>query len=230
MHRVPFLDRALELRVLEAEWRRPGLRVVAVYGRRRVGKTRLLVEWLRGRRGAYYEAVELGYRQLVEELRVALSKQLHAPLTAADVVALLEEAAETVEGRFAVVLDEFQYLVEADPSLPSRLARSIDTRLADADMVLVLSGSAASWFERGLLAARAPLHGRVTARLRVSPMQLLDAWSFWPQMGPVEALHSYSVVGGTPAYLAPSYGARSLREVLATVASPGSPLLEEAPS
>ncbi len=230
MHGAPFVDRVRELGVLEREWASRGLRVVAVYGRRRVGKTRLLAEWLRGRRGAYYEAVELGYRQIVEELRATLAAQLGVPLVSGDVVELLEEAAEKVGERFVVVLDEFQYIVDADPSLPSRLARSIDTVLARADMVLVLSGSAASWFERGLLAARAPLHGRVTARLRVRPMRLLEAQGFWPHMGPVEALRAYSIVGGTPAYLAPTYGAASAREVLDRVVAPGSPLLEEAAS
>jgi len=227
---VPFIDRRVELGVLEREWGAPGLRVVVVYGRRRVGKTRLLAEWLRGRRGAYYEAVELGYRQIVEELRAALSAQLGVPLLGGDVVELLEEAAEKTRGRAAVVLDEFQYIAEADPSLPSRLTRSIDTRLAGSDLVLVLSGSAASWFERSLLSAKAPLHGRATARLRLRPMRLLEAHGFWPRMGPVEALHSYSILGGTPAYLAPTYGACSAREVLERAVAPGSPLLEEAPS
>ena len=229
---VPFIDRRLELSVLEEEWRRPGLRVVIVYGRRRVGKTRLLAEWLRGRRGAYYEAVELSPRQLAEELRDALTLQLRIPLRGGDVVELLEEVAEATQrqGRVAVVLDEFQYMAEADPSLPSRLARSIDTTLSTADMVLVLSGSAASWFEKSLLAYRAPLHGRATARLRLRPLRFLEATGFWPGMDPVEALRGYSIVGGTPAYLAQVYGAASAREVLSRVMAPGSPLLEEAVS
>jgi len=52
--RPPFIDRGRELEILERLWRKPGFKLVLVYGRRRVGKTRLLREWLRGKRGAYY--------------------------------------------------------------------------------------------------------------------------------------------------------------------------------
>ncbi len=153
---------------------------------------------------------------------------LGAPLPHSDIVEALEEAAGL--GKAAVIIDEFQYLVEADPSLPSRLTRSIDTVLQDSELMLVLSGSAVSFFERELTGYRAPLHGRTSARLRVKPLRMLEAWGFFPGLGPVDALRAYTVLGGTPAYLSHGYGARSIGEVLAAIYSSDSPLLDEAPS
>ena len=224
---TPFIDRRTELGVLEREWARPGFRLVIVYGRRRVGKTRLILEWLRRRRGAYYEAAELGYEQLSKEFSESVGRQLGIYVPGRDVVEALEAVSKLGE-RLAIVIDEFQYLVQADSSLPSRLMRSIDTVLSRGNLVLVLSGSAVSFFEKELLGYRAPLHGRRTSQLRLRPLRLLEAWGFWPEMSPVEALRAYSVVGGTPAYLARVYGARTISQVLGSVLEPGSPLLEEA--
>ena len=227
MSTTPFIDRRGELGILEEEWARPGFRLIVVYGRRRLGKTRLLLEWLRNRRGVFYEAAELSYPQLSEEFSRSVGRQLGIYVTGGDIVEAVEELASVGE-RIAVVIDEFQYIVDADPSLPSRLTRSIDGTLAGSRLVLVISGSAVSFFEKELLGYRAPLHGRRTAQVKLRPMRLLEAWGFWPSMNPVEALEAYTVVGGTPAYLAPTYGAKSTREVLREVLRPGSPLLEEA--
>ncbi|BES80498.1 ATP-binding protein [Pyrodictium abyssi] len=227
MLRIPFVDRVRELQMLENEYRRPSFSLVVVYGRRRVGKTRLLREWLHGKPGVYYVAAELPYESLAREFSEAVGRQLGLYVTPSDVVAALEQLASRRE-RVVVVLDEFQYLVEAEPSLPSRLMRSIDSVLAESELKLVLSGSAVSFFEKRLLGYRAPLHGRRTGQLRLRPMRMLEAWGFTPKLGPVDALRVYTVAGGTPAYLAHVYGVASVREALERILVPGSPLLEEA--
>ncbi len=67
MPHPPFIDRGRELEILERLWRRPGFKLALVYGRRRVGKTRLLREWLRDKRGAYYLAAQIPYREAAAE-------------------------------------------------------------------------------------------------------------------------------------------------------------------
>ncbi len=81
-----------------------------------------------------------------------------------DVVGAIEAIVGRGE-RLAVVLDEFQYLVEADPSLPSRLMRSIDTVLSGTQLVLVLSGSSVSFFEKKLLGYQALASQQRSSRL-----------------------------------------------------------------
>ena len=202
---VPFIDREVELRVLEEEYARDGFSLVTVYGRLRVGKTRLLQEFMDGLRGVYYVAAELEYGQLCREFHRAVSKSLNLVPRSKDVVEVLEELAGSGE-RLVVVLDEFQYMVEAGPTLPSRLQRSIDTVLGRSRLMLVLCGSAASFFERRLLGYNAPLRGRRTANLRLRPLRLLDSRGFLRGLSPADAVRVYSVLGGTPAYLAYAYG------------------------
>ncbi len=226
---VPFIDREVELSVLIREYGRRGFSLVTVYGRRRVGKTRLLREFLSKVGGVYYVTAELSYPLLAREFARAVADYLGRLPRSEDVVDVLVEIAEG-GGRPVVVIDEFQYLVAADPSLPSRLQRAIDTNLSNTDLMLVLSGSAVSFFEAELLGYKAPLHGRMTANIRLRPMRFLEALGFLEKMPPDEAVRTYSVLGGTPAYLGVAYGKEGLAEVLEEMLLPGSVLVEEAES
>jgi len=225
-YRVPFIDREKELAVLEREWRRKGFSLITVYGRRRVGKTRLLKEFLSSHGGAYFIASELTYPQIAKEFFHVIANSFSFIPRNEDIVDILEEISAKV-GKALVILDEFQYIVEADPSIPSRLQRSIDEVLSRSDVKLVISGSAVSFFERELLGYRAPLFGRRTASIRLRPMRFLDTLGFLASLPYGDAVRAYAVLGGTPAYTQYAYGASGLDEVLKTVAEPGSPLLDE---
>ncbi len=221
-----FVDRRVELEALEREWGRQRFSLAIVYGRRRVGKTALLRRFLRGRRGVYYVAAELPASQLYREFAEVVGEELGVYVPG-DLVEALERLARLGE-RLAVVLDEFQYMVEADPSLPSRLQRSIDTVLGESRLMLVLCGSAVSFFEERLLGYRAPLFGRRTLSLRLRPMTMLEAHGFYAgARGFLEEAAMYSVLGGTPAYARYAHGRRGLRELLEEILSPGHPLLTE---
>lgn len=192
-----------------------------------MGKTRLLKEFLSRHSGAYFVASELTYPQIVNEFLRVIAKAFGFIPSSEDVVSIIEEVSAKV-GKALVIIDEFQYVVEADPTLPSRLQRSIDEVLGQSDIKLVISGSAVSFFEKKLLGYRAPLFDRRTASIRLRPMRFLEASGFLRSMPYEDAVHAYAVVGGTPAYLRYAYGATSLEDVLRAVAEPGSPLLDEA--
>ena len=226
MTMAPFVDRFVELSVLESEWRRGSFSLTLVYGRRRVGKSALLRRFLEGKRGVYYVAAELPASELYAEFADAVGEQLGVYVPR-DLVEALERLALLGE-RLVVVLDEFQYMVEADPSLPSRLQRSIDGRLSKSRLMLVLCGSAVSFFEKRLLGYRAPLFGRRTRALKLRPMRLLEAHYFYSSLsGFTGEAEGYSVLGGTPAYARYATGKASLGELLEEVLQPGHLLLTE---
>ncbi len=220
------VNRDEELNILEEEYRREGFRLIVLYGRRRMGKTFLLRFFTRNKKKLYYLAAELPYNALSEEFSRAVKEQLGLPISG-DVVEVLSAVASLVKERIVVVLDEFQYMVEADPSLLSRLQRLIDEKLSATNMVIILCGSAVSFFERELLAYRAPLFGRRTSEIRLKPMRIWEAWGFNPSLSLTDVVIVYSIVGGTPAYLA------SLREVtpagaVEEILKPGTKLHDEA--
>jgi AAA+ ATPase superfamily predicted ATPase len=102
-----------------------------------------------------------------------------------------------------VILDEFPYLMDSTPSLPSLLRREIDSagpsQRGGSRARVLLCGSALSVMGR-LLAGTAPLRGRAGLEMILRPFGYRDSARFWGAAEPVLAVLLHSVVGGTPAY------------------------------
>ncbi len=197
--RAHIIDRASELKVLEREWSSKGFRLIIIYGRRRIGKTFLLKYFVSSRNHIYFTAIEASKDILYNELSKLVSEKFNVRVLFNNIDDILDFIVKNSRDRIVFVIDEFQYLVHSDPEAPSRIQRFIDEN-PNANIVLVLCGSAVSFFERELLGYRAPLFGRRTATLRLKPMKFLDTWMFYPSYNAIDAIRAYSVFGPTPAY------------------------------
>jgi AAA+ ATPase superfamily predicted ATPase len=228
-----FVNRERELRALErACGRQPGL--VVVSGRRRVGKTALLDHFASDRRAVFLP----GTRTPVAEALRRLEERLRevAPPRSGDLLdlghletwdaALAYLIARAREEPLLVVLDEFPYLCEADPSLPSTLQARWDHR-GETQLSLVLAGSHVGLME-DLVAAEAPLFGRADAHLRLAPFGWRDAGLIVGGDDPEAWLEAYVTVGGMPRYLRLWDSAYDARTNLAELLDgPGAPLGDE---
>src|SRR5674476_1610306 len=165
---MDFLDRRDELDLLETRWAQGSAELLVIWGRRRVGQTELLSRFVKDRRGLLFEATagttadQLGdlTRVLAETTGDALLRE--QPLTSwpAALVAIERFATE----RCAVVLDEFQYLAQADPGLPSLLARWWRETGRHLPLMLFLSGSEISFFARDVPVSYTHLRAHETGR------------------------------------------------------------------
>ncbi len=202
----PFIGRKRELAVLQelADSGKPELFVL--YGRRRVGKTELLQQLCHGRRAAYFLAAQVRDKDNLRAFRRVLEEALGDPLIGTiefpDWTAALTFAAERVGAeRLVLVLDEFPYLCEANPGLPSLIQRFWDLRGKRSSLMLVLCGSQVSFMEKEVLAERSPLFGRRTGQRRLEPLVPSEALGFFRTWEREQALLAYGIVGGMPAYL-----------------------------
>lgn len=214
-----FIGRAGELQVLEelAGSKKPELFVL--FGRRRVGKTELLQQFCRARRAVYFLAAQVRERDNLRAFRDAVAECLDDPLAASvefsSWTAALQFVAERAKDeRLVVVLDEFPYLCESSPGVPSEIQRFWDTRGKTSRLMLVLCGSQISFMEQEVLAERSPLFGRRTAQRRLEPLAPTDALTFFPRWEMDDRILAYAVLGGMPAYLRRFDDARSLKENL----------------
>lgn len=163
---LEFVNRAAELAELDAHAREGGLLVI--FGRRRVGKTRLLVHWLRRSKGLYSQAIEAARAQQLEQVLADVQHGLTTPVVPksfGELLALLDQEPDD----FILCLDELPYLVATDPSLPSVLQRWIDHRKKKRSS-LILSGSSTRMMNDLFLNRAAPLFGRARKILEVAPM------------------------------------------------------------
>jgi uncharacterized protein len=195
--RLAFTNRVRELEALDDSARVGGL--VVLFGRRRVGKTRLLTHWLEKRSGFYSQAIEAAVPMQIEQTVRDIGSALPAgiqPKTWMEFFELLRYGpAETV-----LCLDEFPYLVASDPSLPSVVQRWLDHHRPEG-FTLVLSGSSTGAMNDCFLNRAAPLYQRARKLIHLKPM---DYAAFCGACGldrsSKESFTLYALVGGIPKY------------------------------
>src|SRR5687768_7918702 len=122
---VAFIGRRRELRLLEEAGASPESAFIPIYGRRRVGKSELILHFLRDRPGVYFLGKKalpgLQMRELLQEAALALGEPLLASFPSTDWKAVLTAIVDAWRrpGKLVLALDEFQWTAQASPELPS---------------------------------------------------------------------------------------------------------------
>jgi len=226
-----FINRRSELAFLDRSWSVRSPQLVVLYGRRRVGKTALLRQFAEGRSAFHYMATRLPEAQQLRELGQGLGAIVDDSLLVDSGFQNWGQVFTWIsrqKRRFAFMIDEFPYLVEANPALPSLLQRAWDQELRESKSFMVLCGSSVAMMEREVLSERAPLYGRRTGQLRLAPLLFRDACEFFPRYGFEDRVRAWSVLGGVPYYLQLFDDRRSLRaNIRTTILDTGAPLQEE---
>lgn len=196
---------------------------MAIRGRRRVGKSRLVDELTRrtASPSVFYTATqgdpanEIGrFVDAVARSDLPAATDVRAGLRAETWESALELAARdaTAERPSIVVIDEFPYLAEKDPSIESVLQAVWDRQLQGAPVLLVLIGSDRATMD-ALSDHGRPLYDR-PREMTVEPLSPADIGALL-DLPPADALDAYLVIGGFPV-LALEWGAgRSREEYLA---------------
>jgi len=230
---VAFFNRTDELEFLAGQARDDRAALVVLYGRRRTGKTSLLKNFAEGRRSVLFVAdQESRADQIAAFSRVAVAALGEDGLEGTTFPSW-EAALRFIGSRarmkpLVVVLDEFGYLCESDPSLPSVLQRLWDAELRDTRLHLVLCGSYVSFMEKEVLGAKNPLYGRRTGEWLLQPFRFQDARAFFPRRPLDEQVTIYGILGGIPAYLEHFHSDGSIADdIVAEVLSKGAALYNE---
>jgi AAA+ ATPase superfamily predicted ATPase len=203
-----FVNRERELATLDELWAHPGSQFLVLYGRRRVGKTTLMLHWGAGKSTLFWTARRTSPANLLGDFSRALYR-FERPESQLDPafaypsweMAFRHLAQLAADRRILLVLDELPYAFAADPALASTLQVLWDHHLSHTQLFLVIAGSVVGMIEQELLAYNAPLYGRATAKMLLSPLPLSALSDFYPRYSDVQRLTVYAIVGGIPTYL-----------------------------
>ena len=222
VQRAPFVGRVAELAALERQYRRAAPVLLPVYGRRRIGKSELLVHFCSGKRAIYFAATQgTAAHQLRSFMRCAadaLGERLLAEANVPDWERALSLVMDRPgRGRLVLVLDEFQWLCERSPELPSILQKLWDHQWQhQKSPFIVLCGSYIGFMEREVLGQKSPLFGRRTGQLLLEPFGYREAALFHPRWSIEEQARAYFICGGVPAYLKVFQADRSVEQNIIT--------------
>ena len=233
---MSFVGRGAELAALERQYKRPGGAFVPVYGRRRVGKTELLLRFCQGKQSVYFAATQATagqqLRSFLRTAATALDKPLLAEIAPRDWEHALElvVASASPGRRLVLVLDEFQWLCEGTGELPSILQKLWDHHWQrDRRLMLVLCGSYLGFMEREVLGHKSPLFGRRTGQLPLGPLGWRDVGAFFPRWSLEDRARAWFICGGVPAYLRAFSTERSIEQnVIEAFLEVDAPLQREA--
>jgi AAA+ ATPase superfamily predicted ATPase len=200
-----FIDREEERSLLEREWQAPGGRLIILYGRRRIGKTRLIGEFIRKKPGILYIAEDASPHIQIAQLKDRCAEYFGDSLLAGLDIGTWDQlfsylAQKPLDTRTYLVIDEFTYLIRTDPSVLSALQKTWDGSLSGSSWCLVLSGSILSLMSDLALSSTSPLYGRRTRDMLLGPLRFPDARQFFRFPLP-DNLKAYLSVGGVPEYL-----------------------------
>ncbi|WP_087038080.1 ATP-binding protein [Thermococcus litoralis] len=191
---MPFVDRREELKSLREKLKGEGFELIVIYGRRRVGKTRLVLEAVKDLPYVYYLAVE------GDNLR-------HFRETAERVFPEVRYSREDWEGTLhalkgkVIVIDEFPNLIKEDPKVLSVFQRAIDLDLLNSRTKLVLLGSSVGMMTEKVLSYKSPLYGRRTGSMKLKPMSFFALKKFFPDASWEELVEVYGLTDGIPFYI-----------------------------
>lgn len=230
---MKFIGRQAELSKLNAEYTRDGSFVV-IYGRRRVGKTTLIKEFLKKKTAFYFLATEELESQSMKRLAGVIARTTKNALlqkaTFTDWLDLFQVIADyKPEEKKVLVIDEFPYLVKTNSAFPSILQNAWDEILKDSNVMLILSGSLIGMMKKHALSYDSPLYGRRTAQIRLAPLSFTDIYAV-QKIPFAQAVEQYSVTGGVPKYLEFFEDGRPLEEQLEDAVLSKSGFLYEEPN
>lgn len=204
------VDRVREMNELNTLLQHPAAKLVAVSGRRRLGKTTLLIHWAKtsGHPYLYWVGSHFPSAVLLSEFSRKVwqhsnpGKRTPKQFSYESWSEAFEALAEACQGdqRHIIILDEFPYAVQSEAGLPSALQNAWDHHLKFSNVCMVLCGSQIGMMER-LLGADAPLYGRMAGPLRVRPLPFSATKAFFPKYSAEQRVAIYAILGGVPAYL-----------------------------
>ena len=207
MRRI-FVGREDELQTINGLWKKNASSLVILYGRRRVGKTRLLTHWLQSQdvSGLYWVAEPTSQLSQLRSFSQALynfsSPNMAAPsdFTYANWEQAFHQVSLLAQShKLALFVDELGYIIDANPDFPGILQNAWDHTLKNANVVLALSGSQMAVIQN-LFDYSGPLYGRASAIIRLPQLAFSATSVYFPSLSARERLQIYAVWGGVPAY------------------------------
>ncbi len=201
-----FVDRELEMETLEREYTRKGSSLVVLYGRRRVGKTTLITEFIKNKKALFFLASEESESQnrsaFKDKAADFIDNELlrNADVNNWDVIfkAIMDTKFTT---KPVIVIDEFQYIGKSNPAFPSVFQRIWEEVLKDKKVMVILCGSLISMMESQTLAYNSPLYGRRTAQIKLKQIPFKYYREFFPLKTRKELIEMYAITGGVPKYI-----------------------------
>lgn len=201
-----FVNREKEKAFLEAEFQKDSASFVVIYGRRRIGKTSLIKEFIKDKNALFFLATEESEAENRNAFKAKVAEYIGNPLLAQAQIDSWEELFSYIinddaHSRKLIIMDEFQYIGKANRAFVSVLQKIWDTMLADKNIMLILCGSLVNMMYSQTLSYDSPLYGRRTGQIKMKQIAFRYYPQFFSDISERQLIECYAVTGGVPKYI-----------------------------
>lgn len=200
-----FIGREKELKTLNDLYNTNKFQFVVLYGRRRIGKTELIKQFIKDKNAIYFVGIESNEKQNLSNLSKSIFDYENKNLISSN-FDNFQNALEYVfnlakKKRIILAIDEYPYFAHSSKNIPSTIQYLIDKYKDESNLMLILSGSSMSYMEDEVLAYKSPLYGRRTAQIKLQPFNFFECIEYLKKFNNEEKAIIYGMLGGTPHYL-----------------------------
>ena len=230
-----FYGRERELKKLNEMYNSGKFECVIIYGRRRIGKTTLIKEFIKNKKAIYFVAREassqINLHRFSDDVYSVTSKELVGNAYFSDWEKVFDYIGElSKKEKIILAIDEYPYLAQNYRPISSIIQAHIDEKLQSSNLFLILCGSSMSFMENQVLGYQSPLYGRRTAQFKIVQFDFFESLPFFDGFTLYEKAILYGVTGGIPEYLNKINKAKSLKENIIDLFLTASGHLYEEPS
>lgn len=201
-----FVGRIKEMKILNEKFESDHAEFIVIYGRRRIGKTALIREFLKNKKHIFYSAV-----QVTDSVQLSKASDViidyFGKNTYTDHFSDWEKLLNYINDhtpdneKLVIAIDEFPYIAQNNSSVASIIQKKWDLLLSQKNIMLIISGSSMRFMEQEVLSEKNPLYGRATSIMKLNELPFKDARAFMGDGTYEEHLNYYSVFSGVPYYL-----------------------------
>jgi uncharacterized protein len=199
-----FVDRKKELQWFEKNYQKKEDSFLVLYGRRRVGKTELIKQFIKDKPHIYFLAGTKTDKENISDLQKImadfLKDDLFQKIKFDGWEELFKGFIKKIQKRIIIAIDEFPFLIEGNKAIPSIFQKIYDEILND-KIMLILCGSSIAMMERHLLGHKSPLYGRRTGQWKLEPFKFKDLKLVSKESSFEDRVKYFSFLDGIPQYL-----------------------------
>lgn len=208
-----FIGRKTELKQLNEQYNSNKFEFAVIYGRRRIGKTSLIQEFIKNKEALFFTGLETTQKQNLINLSQVILQSNSENISFNSFQAALENIFEqTNKKRIIFIIDEYPYLANSYPAISSILQLLIDKNKENSKLFLILCGSSLSFMEEQVLGYQSPLYGRRTSQYKIKPFSFFETCDYYKTFSYEEKALIYGLTSGIPLYLSLFREDKSLKQ------------------
>lgn len=193
--------RSTERKQLEKLYLENGNRFLLLYGTAYTMKESLLSDFLSDKDYFYYRSRNVSPEEQKRVFLESIGKRFDCDLKDADYAKSLGQIRKAEGKHFVLVLDEFQYFLRKDQEIMKALSDLKAGKLTSCPVMIVLAASSLAWTVRDFDEAAGKAVAAIDERIKLSDVSFLDVVRAFPHYSVADAVRTYGILGGVPAYL-----------------------------